>query len=423
MGVERRLDQGSLNEALPSANAAGAQPQNGALLSPAANEPNGDLTGSLGACVLVVDDEHVVARSTGRLLTAHGFRVMLAFDGRDAIEKARANAFDAIVSDIQMPDGDGNALLRSIRAFDADVPFVFLTGKPDLDSAIAAVRHGAFRYLLKPASADELLETVTQATRSGSGVHQRRDAEHARRASGHRPGLGAQFISAMDGLWIAMQPIVAWGERQTLGYEALVRSDETSLRAPSDLIEAAEWLGMTHELGRAIRRRISLLIPEAPPAALIFVNLHPRDLEDPELSADNGTLAPFADRVVFEITERAALGGIDAVSPRIAGLRKRGFRIAIDDLGAGYAGLSWFASLEPDVVKIDMSLVRGIDDSVVRRKLVSSVQRLCVELGIRMIAEGVETAEERDCLAMLGCDTFQGYLFGHPERGFQNPRF
>ena len=86
----------------------------------------------------------------------------------------------------------------------------------------------------------------------------------------------------------------------------------------------------------------------------------------------------------------------------------------MDDLGAGYAGLSSFAALEPDVVKLDISLVRDVDREPVKRKLVGSLAALCRDLRVTVLAEGVETAGERDVLVELGCEWLQGYLFGRP---------
>jgi EAL domain-containing protein (putative c-di-GMP-specific phosphodiesterase class I) len=120
----------------------------------------------------------------------------------------------------------------------------------------------------------------------------------------------------------------------------------------------------------------------------------------------------------LEVTERSSLGGLDDVQARVAELRKLGFRIAIDDLGAGYAGLTSFALLEPEIVKIDMTLTRGIDKSAVKQKLVSSLTGLCREMNMTIVTEGVETAAERDTLVGLGCDLLQGYLFAKPGRPF-----
>ena len=116
------------------------------------------------------------------------------------------------------------------------------------------------------------------------------------------------------------------------------------------------------------------------------------------------------------MTERAPLETIRDVTSRVAQLRALGYRIAVDDLGAGYAGLTSFAHLEPEVVKVDMSLIRGIDRSPMKQKLLGSIIGLCRDLGIEMIAEGIETEAERDTLIRLGGDLCQGYLFARPEK-------
>jgi EAL domain-containing protein (putative c-di-GMP-specific phosphodiesterase class I) len=95
-----------------------------------------------------------------------------------------------------------------------------------------------------------------------------------------------------------------------------------------------------------------------------------------------------------------------------------GYRLAVDDLGAGYAGLTSFALLRPDVVKLDMSLVRGVDANPIKQTLVGTMAGLASEMGMRVVVEGVETIAERDTLIELGCDLFQGYLFARPTAEF-----
>src|SRR4029077_12945255 len=108
--------------------------------------------------VLVVDDEPAVARVSERVLSSGGFRVTLAPGGKEAIEKARAVPFDAILSDVCMPDVAGHAVLRAVGGSALDIPFVFLTGSPQLESAIEAVEFAAFRYLVKPVRSLQLLD-------------------------------------------------------------------------------------------------------------------------------------------------------------------------------------------------------------------------------------------------------------------------
>jgi EAL domain-containing protein (putative c-di-GMP-specific phosphodiesterase class I)/ActR/RegA family two-component response regulator len=375
--------------------------------------------------ILVVDDEPVTARSYARALTAAGYNVTTAHDGREAAAMAKNQGFDVVVSDIAMPDMDGLALLRAIRQSDLDVPMVFMTGSPALDSAVQAIEYGAFRYLLKPVAPAALLDVVERAVRVHRLARVRREAAMVRELDGKpigdRAGLEARFASAVEKLWVAAQPIVSWSGRKIFAYETLLRTDEPTLRSPVDFFDAAERLGRAPELGRIIRGHVAKLMKDT--TAPVFVNLHPSDLEDAELYSESGALAPFAKQVVLEITERAALDRIHELQSRVTRLRELGFRIAIDDLGAGYAGLTSFAQLEPEVVKVDMSLVRGIDQSPVKQKLVRSIIALCGELGIDLIAEGIETTQERDMIAALGGDLCQGYLFARPARGFPTVTF
>src|SRR6201999_4259426 len=131
-------------------------------------------------------------------------------------------------------------------------------------------------------------------------------------------------------------------------------------------------------------------------------------------------LTPYASHVVLEITERTSLSRIGDVRSCVGKLRELGFRIAVDDLGAGYAGLSSFSQIEPDVAKLDMSLVRGIDASPRKASIVRSMLTVCQrELGTYVVCEGVETEAERDTLTELGANLLQGYLFARPQRGFR----
>jgi EAL domain-containing protein (putative c-di-GMP-specific phosphodiesterase class I) len=155
----------------------------------------------------------------------------------------------------------------------------------------------------------------------------------------------------------------------------------------------------------------------------VFVNLHPTDLLDDDLFADSSALCSIAQKVVLEITERASLSGIPDLQTRIAQLRTLGFRIAIDDVGAGYAGLTSIALLEPEVIKIDMALIRDIDREPTKRRIVSAMASLCREMNVLVIPEGIETAAERDTLVSLGCDLMQGYLFAKPGKPFPEAQF
>ena len=373
--------------------------------------------------VLLVDDEPTIVRGFARILTSAGFSVQIAHDGREAAELARGMSFDAIVSDIAMPEMTGLQLLRSVREHDLDVPVILMTGGPAVESAVQAVEYGALRYLIKPVDSKQLEEVVARATRLHQMAKIKREALELFRLEGKhlgdRAGLEARFANAINTLWLAFQPIVSWAGKSVIAYEALVRNEEPTLRAPPDLFEAAERLGRLRELGRIIRDRVAKTLVDNPDVDTeVFVNVHALELDDDSLLAPMSPLSAFAKRVVLEITERAPLEKIKDANARVAQLRNMGYRIAVDDLGAGYAGLTSFAHLEPEVVKVDMSLIRGLDQSPTKQKLLRSIVGLCRDLEIKMIAEGIETIEERDTLVRLGGDLCQGYLFARPGRAF-----
>ena len=197
-----------------------------------------------------------------------------------------------------------------------------------------------------------------------------------------------------------------------------MRSSEPSLPFPTSVIQASERLDRQEELGRAVRTLVAGEIADRPARTAVFVNLHVRDLLDETLYEPGAPLTRHAKDVVLEITERAALDEVSDVSERVNRLRELGFRIAIDDLGAGYSGLTSLAQLQPEVVKLDMSLVRDVHRESIKQKLVASFAALSRDMGIVLIAEGVETVDEREMLVGLGCDALQGYLFARPAKPF-----
>jgi EAL domain-containing protein (putative c-di-GMP-specific phosphodiesterase class I) len=231
-------------------------------------------------------------------------------------------------------------------------------------------------------------------------------------------GLSASFDRALDTLWMAFQPIVSATDRSLFGYEALLRGEEKLLPHPGAIIAAAERLGRLPVLGARIRAAAAAAMSSAAPGVALFVNLHARDLMDDNLVAPDSPLSAIADRVVLEITERTSLDEVPDARAKINELRSMGYRIAIDDLGAGYAGLTSFVALGPEFVKLDMSLIRDADKDPLKRKLIRSMAVLCKDLGIAVVAEGIETAAERDIVVELGCDLLQGYLHARPARPF-----
>jgi EAL domain-containing protein (putative c-di-GMP-specific phosphodiesterase class I) len=372
--------------------------------------------------ILIVDDEESLVRVLARVLTNAGYDVATAADGAQAVELLANGTFDAVVSDLDMPRMSGMQLLQVVREGDFDVPVILMTGAPKLDTAMSAVSLGALRYLTKPVDTDELKKVIERAVRLKRVAKLKQEALQLVNQGGlglaDRLAMETAFGRTMETLWLAYQPIVRVRDHALFGYEALLRSGEPALPHPGAVLDAAERLGRLDDLGRRVRSVAASKVADAEPSAAIFVNLHSRDLLDDGLYSSQSPLSAVAHRIVLEITERASLDGVSDAQAKIAELRRMGFRIAIDDLGAGYSGLTSFASLEPELVKLDMSLVRDIDKNTTKEKLVRSMTALCKDLGMLVVAEGVETIQERDLLVDIGCDLLQGYLLGKPARPF-----
>ncbi|MGJ4729649.1 EAL domain-containing protein [Luteimonas sp. SDU101] len=216
---------------------------------------------------------------------------------------------------------------------------------------------------------------------------------------------------------MAFQPIVDARDRSVFGYEALVRTMEGSGAAevlarvsPAQLyrfdqtcrvkaIETAARLGL--------RSRLSInFLPNAvyEPATCIRLTL----------SAAQRCGFPTG-QLVFETAESEQVRDHAHLTRIFRDYRNRGFLTAIDDFGAGYAGLGLLAEFQPDVLKLDMALLRGIATDPARQAIVGGVARIAADLGSTVIAEGVETADEYRMLRTLGVSLFQGYLFGRPQ--------
>jgi two-component system cell cycle sensor histidine kinase/response regulator CckA len=369
--------------------------------------------------ILFVDDDVALLSAGERILERAGFDVVTATTVAEARSQLNRGGYDAVVTDIGLPDGDGLDLIPALRGDNLEVPVVMVTGSPSVATATRAVRSGVHEYLAKPFQSDVLVKAVRGAVAAGRVARLRTKLLAARFGGDEFVGdlerTERLFASALGQIRMVYQPILRSSDRSIYGYEALLRCDEKALASPAKLLAAAEVLGHVNELGQAIRAQIATSLETSPERLeMIFVNVHPAEVQSGMLMAATDALLPFARRVIIEVTERASLEGTPQIQEELRRLRDAGYRIAVDDLGEGYAGLSSLVNLRPDICKIDMSLVRDIDRSPLKRDIVAAIVDMARRSGIGVVAEGIETEAECEVVTRLGCDLLQGYLFARP---------
>lgn len=221
-----------------------------------------------------------------------------------------------------------------------------------------------------------------------------------------------------NALAMVFQPIVALESGRIAGYEALARFPGDPPRAPNRWFAdaAAEGLGTELEL-KAIELALAQL-PTLPDNAYLSLNASPSTATSSELFE----LLDNADsrRLVLELTEHADVEDYESLCAAMARLRTLGVRVAVDDAGAGFASLRHILNLQPDVIKLDIALTRGIDNDAARRALATALLQFGVEISATIVAEGIETDQELETLRSLGIGFGQGYLLGRPT-SMQNP--
>lgn len=224
--------------------------------------------------------------------------------------------------------------------------------------------------------------------------------------------LGTQAVLEGDGLRMAYQPIVDLVSGRVTGFEALARFADETGRSPDRYFADAQKVQLDVDLELAAISRAVTALTDLPKPIYVAVNAGPGTLASGRLGAAFGD-APLG-RIVLEVTEHDALPMNAELLAELEGWRDKGVALAVDDAGAGYSGLQQIVRLKPDLVKLDVSLIRGIDQDTVRRSLVAAMVHFAQETGAKIVAEGIEHRAEADTLASLGVHRGQGWWLGRP---------
>jgi EAL domain-containing protein (putative c-di-GMP-specific phosphodiesterase class I) len=257
-------------------------------------------------------------------------------------------------------------------------------------------RHERFMSLLAPV----IGEQIENAARVSSDRRTR--FEHVRRT-----------VNAAQTVRMALQPIVDLSSEKIVGYEALARFPDG--RSPDQCIAEAWDAGLGSDLELTILRIAFRRIGELPKGTYLSVNVSPASVLTSSLADALQEVGPDRERIVLELTEHDEVREYEPLIQALAPLRASGVRVAVDDVGAGFASLRHVLHLGPDVLKLDVSLTHGIERDEARTALASLFASFAARTGASVVAEGIETNRELVVLRGLGVSFGQGFYFGAPD--------
>jgi EAL domain-containing protein (putative c-di-GMP-specific phosphodiesterase class I)/DNA-binding NarL/FixJ family response regulator len=347
-----------------------------------------------------------------------------ARDTAGAIRLATLYQPDVALVDWRMPGGGGATAIEEIGRVSPSTRVMALSSSQERDAVLQMLRAGASSYVVKSVSGHELVDALRRTAAGGATLSPEaatpvieelvvqlarsddREKKHA--------GQEAEIRSIIDdaAFTVVFQPIVGIDKDRVLGVEALARFDAEPNQSPDLWFGEADAVGLGVDLDVAVARKALSIIPDLPPGVDLFLNMRPETIFSGRY--EDVLAAVPGQRVVLELTEHAPVHDYRRLTQVVDDLRVAGFRLAVDDVGAGYASLRHLLNLTPDMLKIDISLCRLIEEDRARQLLVKALTSLGRELSATVLAEGVETGAELDALRELGVEYAQGFFLGRP---------
>jgi EAL domain-containing protein (putative c-di-GMP-specific phosphodiesterase class I) len=380
--------------------------------------------------VLIADDEQSVLDVLTALMDAESDLEVAASarDAETAIQLATREQPDVAILDVRMPGGGGPRAAREILRRSPDSRVIALSAHEEIDSVLEMLRAGALGYVVKGDSTDAIVKAIHrsldhQGTFSsqvtGDMAHALAEQLHmvSQGADQRRQELEDRISSVLDGdgdeLYMAYQPIFDLKDSGVVGLEALARFTSPPDRSTDTWLAEAEAVGRLLEMELACLRTALRDLDRLPEEAYLSLNVSPAMASAPELPEVLDGLP--AERLVLEMTEHARVDDYQALNAALGGFRERGIRLAIDDAGAGFASLRHIVLLHPDFIKLDMTLTRDVHVDETRRALVVALVAFGSQIGARVVAEGVETAEQLASLRQAGVRFGQGFHLAWPQ--------
>ena len=373
-----------------------------------------DLPARKPRVLVVVADPTRLDRYVGILGDA-GYDAVGASGGAKGLSLCAQEPFDLLIADEELGAETGlDFLHRSIAFLPMAARLLLLTSS----EAYLAVRgaHGSqVDHYLLVGEADLHLAGAVESVlvRRALGQEQRPSEMEMTRVP-NRVRQALDEVVAQRALRVAYQPIVDAHTGERIGAEALCRVRHPEFPGPAQLFDAAASAGRMWSLARIVREVIARDLERIAPSESIFVNLHAAELSDRQLLEGDPSLGSLAHRIVFEIRERSAIPDASRFLRSAEQLRAQGYRLSVDDLGAGYASLTTAALMRPSFVKIGRTLIHEAHLSRRRTKMLAGIVESVHLQGALAIAEGIESEEEADLARAVGFDALQGFFVGRP---------
>src|SRR3954469_12583002 len=360
----------------------------------------GDVLGT--ANVLIVDDYDANVRALEAILLDAGVaRVHSVTDPRLVLDAYRASDFDLILLDLHMPGLDGIDVLEQLAAVvpeDEYLPVLMLTADATPEAKQQALAAGAKDFLTKPFDGTEvilraknLLETKAlhrrmRAHNASLAAQVEAQARRDRRQGDELRAKRARIRKVLEGnaMGMVFQPIADLATGTIVAVEALARFAAEPVRSPNLWFAEAAEVGLGRPLELAAVEAALAQLGDFDPSLAMAINVSPATVTAPEFGELIST-AP-ARRIVIELTEHVEIRDYDVVIQSLAALRAAGVRLAVDDAGAGFATLQHILALQPDIIKLDIALTRGVDRDPVRRALARALVGFASEIGATIMA-------------------------------------
>jgi EAL domain-containing protein (putative c-di-GMP-specific phosphodiesterase class I)/DNA-binding NarL/FixJ family response regulator len=375
------------------------------------------------ATVVVADDEPHVVDYLCTLLEMEGFVVVgTAPDADGVVQLAHRLEPDIALLDLRMPGG-GLEAARLIGSLSPGTKILIFSSAADESDLIPLLKAGIDGYVMKGSPPEQLVDAV-RAALAGEGYLAPRvnrfamaqlsnrllaEEQVAMRSLRMRQRVGAAISKSSYS--IVFQPIVDVHSDTAVGAEALTRFVERD-RSVDQWMRDAESVGLLVPLELALVRAALLELPNLEPQLAMAVNLSPTTVLSGRLHEI--LTGVEVHRVILELTEHAPVDDYPALRMALSRWRERGMRLAVDDAGGGYSSFSHIIELSPELIKLDASLVRDVHTSSHRQALVRAVISFANEMGVTVVAEGVESEPELVELRHLGVHLAQGFHLGRP---------